>query len=311
MARPASPRIADPLPAELEKALERFLAFAEQKERLSSHTVDAYRRDLRRYLHTLAEQGVESLSQVRQEQISFLLRILREAGLTPSTVARNLSSIKRFHQFLLACGALQSDPAGSLEPPRLERRLPDFLSVEEVEKLMAVPNTADPLGLRDRAILELLYASGMRVSELVSLERRSLLLDSALVQIGGTSTHERLVPIGEQAVLYVRRYLEEVRPHLSQPASGEIVFLNARGSPLSRMGVWKIIHSTGEKAGLQKEVSPHTLRHSFAAHLLEGGANLRAVQELLGHATISTTQIYARLDRQYLKEVHRTYHPRG
>jgi integrase/recombinase XerD len=308
----AAPTAADdrPLPTQLERALERFLASMAQDKGLSANTTDAYRRDLLRYLHHLAGQGIESLERVRPEHVTRLLVGLRQAGLRPSTMARNLTSIKRFHGFLVRQGILPHDPTESLEPPRQERRIPDFLTVAEVERLMAAPDTADLLGRRDRAILELLYASGLRVSELIALDRRSLLLDRELVRVVGGG-RERLVPIGRQAIFHIESYLRLVRPYLVRPESGEIVFLNARGGRLSRMGVWKIIRTAGQKAGLARDVSPHTLRHSFATHLLEGGANLRAVQELLGHADISTTQIYARIDSLYLKEVHRTYHPRG
>ena len=311
MTESTSTKTTQPLPDSLEHTLTRFLTSMSQEKGLSANTTDAYRRDLRRYLHSLVEQGVESLEQARPEHVSHLLHGLRDAGLSPATMARNLTSIKRFHSFLLMQGVLQHNPSENLDPPKLERKLPDFLSVEEIEKLMEAPTISDPLGLRDRAILELLYASGLRVSELIALERRSLLLDSALVRIVGKGPHDRLVPVGRQAILYVERYLREVRPHLAQVDTDETVFLNSRGGSLSRMSIWKIIRAAGEKADLDKEISPHLLRHSFAAHLLEGGANLRAVQELLGHVAISTTQIYAHIDSRYLKEVHQTYHPRG
>jgi len=311
MIEPASSKNAESLPGALERPLERFLTSMSQEKGLSANTIDAYRRDLRRYLHSLVQQGVESLEQVRQQHVARLLHQLRDAGLSPSTLARNLTSCKRFHGFLLMQGALQHDPTENLDPPKLERRLPDFLSVEEIGRLMEAPDTAQPLGRRDRAILELLYASGLRVSELTALERRCLLLDSGLIRVLGKGPRERLVPVGRQAIFYVESYLRDVRPRLARPESGEIVFLNSQGGRLSRMSIWKIIKTAGDRAGLEKEVSPHTLRHSFAAHLLEGGANLRAVQELMGHADISTTQIYTHIDRQYLKEVHQTYHPRG
>ena len=300
-----------PLPSSLEEALRRFLTSMEQDKGRSPNTIDAYRRDLRRYLESLVQQQVETPEGARQEHVAHLLRSLHDAGLSPSTVARNLTSIKRFHQFLLIEGGLRHDPTENLEAPRLERKLPDFLSVDEIDRLLRTPDISDLLGLRDRAILELLYASGLRVSELIALERPALLFDRSLVRIFGRKPRERLVPVGRQAIFHVQNYLRDVRPQLAGSGSGEAVFLNARGGPLSRMSIWKIIRTAADRAGLEKEVSPHTLRHSFAAHLLEGGANLRAVQELLGHADISTTQIYAHIDSHYLKEVHQTYHPRG
>ena len=299
------------LPSGLENPLHQFLDSMQQEQNLSPNTVDAYRRDLGRYLLALAAQDVESPDRAKSQHIMQLLHHLRDAGLSPATLARNLSSIKRFHRFLVMRGACRYNPAESLEPPKLERKLPDFLTVEEIARLMQGPSTDEPLGLRDRAILELLYASGLRVSELISLERAHLLLDAGLLRVLGKGARERLVPIGRQAIACVEAYLREGRPFLAAPHSDETVFLNFQGRGLSRMSIWKITQSAAENAVLEKRISPHTLRHSFATHLLEGGANLRDIQELLGHADISTTQIYAHIDTKYLKEVHRTYHPRG
>ena len=300
-----------PLPSGLATPFNRFLASIQQERALSPNTVEAYRRDLDRYLRDLVAQGIDSLDQVRQQHVAQLLNRLHDAGLSPATLARNLSSIKRFHRFLLVQGMTRNDPSASLEPPKLERKLPDFLSVEEMERLMQGPDLDELLGRRDRAILELLYASGLRVSELITLERSCLRLDDGLVQVSSKGARDRLVPIGRPAITHVESYLREVRPLLVRPHSGDPVFLNFQGGGLSRMSIWKIIQAAAERAGLEKHISPHTLRHSFATHLLEGGANLRDVQELLGHADISTTQIYAHVDTGYLKEVHRTYHPRG
>ena len=295
----------------MEGALDAFLRFMQQQRQRSPNTIDAYRRDLRRYLDSLARQGLETMAAVRQEHVASLLRTLHDAGLKPSTIARNLTSIKRFHHFLLRQDAASHDPTENLEPPRLERKLPEVLTVDEIDRLLSAPDISDPLGRRDRSMLELLYASGLRVSELIALSRRALLLDSALLRIVDSRAHERLIPVGRQAVFHLENYLRDVRPRLLSSHSDDTVFLNARGGALSRMSIWKIIRAAAQKAQLDKEVSPHTLRHSFAAHLLEGGANLRVVQELLGHADISTTQIYARVDITHLKEVHRKYHPRG
>lgn len=281
----------------------------ERDNGLAANTLDAYRRDLNRYLHHLSAQGVEHIEAVQHQHITQLLHSLRDAGLTASTMARNLTSIKRFHQYLLLKGATTHNPAELLDPPKLERRLPDVISVEEITDLLAAPDPDEPLGQRDRAILAVLYATGIRVSELTALQQEALLLARSLIRIRGR--RERIVPIAAKDARTLRRYLRQGRPHLARPDSSDHVFLNAQGGPLSRMSVWKIIKTAGEKARIGREISPHTLRHSFATHLLEGGANLRAVQELLGHADISTTQIYTHLDLSYLKEVHKTYHPRG
>lgn len=293
------------------RPLEDFLAAAVRDKGSSANTVEAYRRDLQRYLQTLARQGLASPEQSSADHVARLLRQLHDAGLTPSTLARNLTSIRQFHNFLLLHGLAQHNPTESLEPPRVERRLPDFMTVEEIEQLMAGPDLDEPLGQRDRAILELLYASGLRVSELIALPCAGLELNAGLVRVQDRKGHERLVPLGRQALLQLDRYLSQVRPRLERDYSGEALFLNAQGRALSRMGIWKILQAAAARAGLEKKISPHTLRHSFATHLLERGANLRDVQELLGHADIATTQIYARIDTKYLKEVHKTYHPRG
>ena len=310
MARPKS-TAGEPLPEPLAAPLARFLNAMECDKGLATNTLDAYRRDLGRYLHRLAQQGIERVETIEQQHVALLLHSLREAGLSPSTMARNLTSIKRFHQYLLLQGAIESNPTENLDPPKLERKLPDVLTIEEITALLATPDAAEPLGQRDRAILEVLYATGLRVSELTALQRAALLLEHGLVRVLGHSQRERLVPIGPQAIRTLTRYLQQGRPQLARPDSGDHVFLNNQGGPLSRMSIWKIIKSAGDKTRTDKEVSPHTLRHTFATHLLEGGANLRDVQELLGHADISTTQIYTQLDRSYLKEVHKTYHPRG
>ncbi|MBN98597.1 MAG: site-specific tyrosine recombinase XerD [Gemmatimonadetes bacterium] len=299
------------LPVGLKTPLHQFLTSMQQEQDLSPNTLEAYRRDLSRYLLELAARDVKSPDQATSQHIMKLLHHLRDLGLSPATLARNLSSIKRFHSFLVVRGACRHNPAESLEPPKLERKLPDFLTVEEIARLMQAPSTDEPLGLRDRAILELLYASGLRVSELITLERTHLLLDTGLLRVLGKGVRERLVPIGRQAIACVEAYLREGRPLLSAPHSDETVFLNFQGRGLSRMSIWNITQSAAEKAALEKRISPHTLRHSFATHLLEGGANLRDIQELLGHADISTTQIYAHIDTKYLKEIHRIYHPRG
>lgn len=311
MARPKSTDD-NPLPEPLAAPLARFLNAMERDKGLAANTLDAYRRDLGRYLRHLVQQGVERVETVEQQHVAHLLHSLREAGLSPSTMARNLTSIKRFHQYLLLQGATESNPAENLDPPKLERKLPDVLTVDELTALLATPDAAEPLGQRDHAILEVLYATGLRVSELTALQRAALLLEHGLVRVLSPGPRERLVPIGPQAIRTLTRYLQQSRPHLARPDTGDHVFLNNQGGPLSRMSIWKIIKTAGDKSKIdKKEVSPHTLRHTFATHLLEGGANLRDVQELLGHADISTTQIYTQLDRSYLKEVHKTYHPRG
>ena len=299
------------LPPALHSLLCRFLDWTATGRPLADNTLEAYRRDLLRYLSHLVETGVADPAYAAPADVKSLLARLEADGLSARTVARNLSSIRRFHRFLQNSGSSSPNPTDGLDAPKLLRQPPDVLTFEEIERLLGGPNSGDPQGLRDSAILELLYAAGLRVTELISLAEQQLLLDAGLVRVAGKGPRERLVPVGRPAVAAVEAYLREGRPFLAAPDSDDTVFLNAKGRALSRMGVWKIIQAAARRAALGKRVSPHTLRHSFAAHLLDGGASLRDVQELLGHVDISTTQVYTRIDPQTLKEMHGTYHPRG
>ncbi|HET7321929.1 MAG TPA: site-specific tyrosine recombinase, partial [Longimicrobiaceae bacterium] len=241
---------------------------------------------------------------------AFLLE-LKDLGLAPTSISRNLSAVRTYFGFLLSENRVVADPSERLQAPKAWRTLPAVLSVDEVSRILESPDLAHPLAWRDRALLEFAYASGVRVSELVALELRHLSLEQEFAVVFGKGAKERLVPIGRRAVGALSIYLRETRPRLEKGKGEGRVFLNARGRPLTRMGVWKILRGHVEHAGIEKPVSPHTLRHSFATHLLEGGADLVAVQEMLGHADIATTQIYTHVDRRYLMEVHRSFHPRG
>jgi integrase/recombinase XerD len=274
--------------------------------------------DLKRYLKFLTDEKVSSLEEIREDHITNLIGQLSGLGLKAISIARNLTAIKSFHKFLAREGYTQSDPASVIESPKLWRKLPVVLDQHEMEKLLdqsmedaySKKGKPLPLHLRDKAILEFLYATGVRISELIDMKRKNLLLEVGLVRVIGKGQKERIVPIGEKAIKSVEEYLSDLRPRLANQNSQDVLFLNRRGRRFSRMGVWKILRKYVNKAGIKKKVSPHTIRHSFATHLLEGGADLRAVQEMLGHADISTTQIYTHLDREYLKEVHKTFHPR-
>ncbi len=297
--------------SELDTCLSDFLAHLRFERNAAENTIQSYERDLRRYVAFLREAKLTRVAEVTPRHILSLLTRLRVLGYAPSSAARNLSAIRMFHRFALAEGVAEADPSENIQLPQLGRALPFVLDIPEVECLLEQPDVTQPLGVRDRALLEFLYATGVRVSELLLLRRSDLFLDDGFVRVFGKGSKERIVPLGAQAVDWVRRYLQDVRPRLAARGHPrEILFLNWRGSPLTRMGFWKILKGYVVQAGIQKKVSPHTLRHSFATHLIEGGADLRAVQEMLGHADISTTQIYTHLDREYLKEVHRTYHPR-
>jgi integrase/recombinase XerD len=292
-------------------ALRQFLDHVGLERGLADNTTEAYERDLTRYLEVLTDLGTFSVEDISQKDVSALLNLLTEMGLEASSVARNLTAVRMFHRFLVAEEFVHNDPTEHLKPPKLGRKLPSVLNIYEIERLMLATDLETPLGIRDRALLEILYGAGVRVSELTSLSRSDLFFDMEVIRVFGKGSRERVVPIGSEGIEWVTTYLNNIRPTLVKPDTGNEVFLNFRGGKLSRMGVWKILRQYVGIAGIEKKVSPHTMRHSFATHLLEGGADLRAVQEMLGHADISTTQIYTHVDREYLKEVHKTFHPRA
>jgi len=291
--------------------LREFLDHLSLERGLSPRTLDAYGRDVGRLIAFLREQGVERPGEATAAHLREYIYTLKDRGLEPTSIRRNISSIRTYFAYLMAEGHVVADPSERLEPPRVWRRLPGVLSRAEVERLLEAPDPSDPLYWRDRALLEFAYASGVRVSELISLKIRDVSIEEGFATVFGKGSKERLVPIGRSAVRALDVYLREIRPRLETGGGKGVVFLNARGRPLTRMGVWKILRKHVERAGISKRVTPHTLRHSFATHLLEGGADLAAVQEMLGHADISTTQIYTHIDREYLRDVHRKFHPRG
>ncbi len=277
---------------------------------LSASTTTAYASDARGYLMFLDKMGIP-VGHSGADQVILYIASLRQRGLAPTTVSRRISALRSFYRYLRVSGQYSSDPTMNLTAPQSWRSLPEVLDVSEVESLMVQPNTTDILGLRDRAMLELFYASGLRVSEVITLSLGDLRLEEGIICCEGKGSRQRMVPLGDEAAIWLNRYIDRARPQLARPASGDRVFLNGRGKPLSRMGIWKILRKYVIQAGISKRVSPHTLRHTFATHLLEGGADLRSVQRMLGHADISTTQVYTHVDREYLREVHRMHHPRG
>ena len=314
MKRPAASDVLPPHVGStpLGRHVRRYLHHLQLERGVSVNTYDSYLSDLTKYLSALNEQNVRRVGDVTEQRVAaFLVRLHRD-GLSARSISRALSAVRGFHRFLLSEGIGTDDPTQNVEPPKRTRSLPGVLTVAEVERILEQPDLRRPLGIRDRAILETLYATGMRVSELLDLQQSNLMLEEQLILVYGKGSKERLVPVGSSARAWIRRYLDEVRGELAQSGrSRDIVFLNARGRRLSRTAVWKMVAKYARAAGVRKQVHPHTLRHSFATHLLEGGADLRAVQEMLGHADISTTEIYTHIDREYLKEVHRTFHPRG
>jgi len=291
--------------------IEPFLDHLRFERTLAEPTLEAYGSDIRRLAAFVRASGRDGIREVTTADLREFLFRLKDLGLAPTSISRNVSAIRTYFRFLIAENLVVADPSERIEPPKGWRTLPQVLSVAEIEALLSAPDLSEPLAWRDRALLEFAYASGVRVSELTGLETRHLLLEEGMALVHGKGGKERWVPVGRRAVGALGLYLRETRPRLEMGRGGGRVFLNARGSPLSRMGVWKILRRHVEAAGIEKPVSPHTLRHSFATHLLEGGADLAAVQEMLGHADIATTQIYTHVDRRYLAEVHRSHHPRG
>jgi len=278
---------------------------------VAENTLEAYGRDLKRYVSFLEQKGLTDVrSVIPKTVIEFLVQIKAE-GLSPNSMNRSLAALRGFYKFLLQEKVLDESPLAHIELAKVWMRLPDTVSKEEMNLILSQPGDQTPAALRDSAMLELLYATGLRVSELISLTMNSINWQVGFLIVMGKGSKERVVPIGKTAYDCVRRYVDEARPKLTKSKTTDVLFLNRFGGALTRQGLWKIIIRYAQKAGLQKNVHPHTFRHSFASHLLEGGADLRAVQVMLGHADISTTQIYTHVTKDRLKEIHRKYHPRG
>ncbi len=278
---------------------------------LSRNTLESYRRDLRIFSAWLsANQGKTLLQAQRMDLLDYLgYKFKRKAR--PRSAARLLSSLKRFYRFLLRENRIQADPTLQVESPKLPRALPKILSEEDVDSLLATPNVETHIGLRDKSMLETLYASGLRVTELVEMKLNQLSLDMGVVRVVGKGSKERLVPVGEEALTWIRRYMDNARPEILAGRQADALFITSRGGSMTRQAFWYLIRRYADRAGLRSGISPHTLRHAFATHLLNHGADLRVVQMLLGHADISTTQIYTHVARERLKQLHAKHHPRG
>lgn len=288
--------------------LERFRDHLAEERRLSQNTVRAYARDLAQYDRYLAGQGRRDAAAVVSADIE---RYVAAGGWSASTVARKIAALRCFHEFLRRRGLAGDNPALPVRPPRRSRPLPDVLSVEQVDALVKAPRGDSPQSVRDRALLETAYATGLRATELVGLALEEVDLEEGLVRCVGKRQRERIVPFGSQARRALVRYLDGARPLLARARAERAVFLTRLGRPFTRMGYWKLLRGYARAAGIDRPVSPHTLRHSCATHLLEGGCDLRVVQEFLGHRSIETTQIYTHLDRGYLREIHAKFHPRA
>lgn len=291
--------------------LENFKDFLTSEAGYSTLTVESYLRDLDRLITYADAAGVASPTKVTAAFLRDFIFMLKDLGLSGATIRRQISALHTYFRFLVDENLLAKDPSLKLESPKVWRKLPEVLSREEALALIAAPDLSEPLAWRDRALLELGYAAGLRVSELCSIGLKDLILSDGLIRVAGKGGKERLVPIGRATVGTLAIYLNGLRADLDTGASEGKFLLNARGKPISRVGAWGIVKKYAEKLGIVRPVTTHTLRHSFATHLLEGGADLRAVQEMLGHADLSTTQIYTHVDRDFLKRTHREFHPRG
>ncbi|MDM5350897.1 site-specific tyrosine recombinase XerD [Lysinibacillus sphaericus] len=298
---------------EFQYAVEDYIHFIQVERQLSVNTLASYRRDLESYVNFLQNaEGMANFNHIERTTILRHLEQLRVQGKTSRTIARHISSIRSFHQFLLREKRAESDPTVHLEMPTIEQKLPNILSIEEIEALLTAPNRSKPQGIRDLAMLELLYGSGMRISELIALDLADIHLTMGFVRVFGKGGKERIIPLGKSALSAISTYLNNARGQLQgKYPKTDAFFINQRGKRLTRQGCWKLMKEHALKAGIQHELTPHTLRHSFATHLVENGADLRAVQEMLGHADISTTQIYTHISKTRLSEVYKQFHPRA
>lgn len=296
----------------MEEFLKEYLTILRFEKNLSDNTINSYQNDIKNFLSFCNTSNITDLNNIKASDIAKYFEQQRLQGKDSSTSARYMSSIKGFFGYLQDNNYIEINPTDKLLSVKKSRKLPAVLSFEEIEKILGAPNINDLASLRDKAILELFYSSGLRVSELINLKINDLFFNDEVIRVLGKGSKERIVPVGTSAVKWINEYLIKARPSFEKKSkSHHYVFLNKRGSKLSRMWIWKIVNKYAEDAGIKKEIHPHTFRHSFATHLLEGGADLRAVQEMLGHADISTTQIYTHVNREYIKQVHKEHHPRG
>jgi len=295
----------------MKQYLDLFLTYLVVEKGLSDNTLEAYNRDIDRYLSFLSRQKIVDLAQIRPLDIASFLAWLKDAGLAPRSRARALSSVRMFHRFLEIENYCEGNPASLIDAPRSIAKLPVVLSFRDVERLLAAPSGVQPDDIRDRAMLDLLYATGLRVSELVLLKLREVNRTAGFLLTCGKGGKERLVPLGETAIATLDEYLTKARSKLDKKGGSDYLFLSRLGAPMTRQAFWNIIKKRALQAGIAKNISPHTLRHSFATHLLENGADLRSVQLMLGHADLSTTQIYTHITRERLKKIHEEFHPRA
>ncbi|MDO8489219.1 MAG: site-specific tyrosine recombinase XerD [Candidatus Omnitrophota bacterium] len=294
----------------MKELIDSFLDYLSVERALAKNTIVAYRQDLTMYLDFIIKRKIEALSKVVKNDIVEFMLSQKDKGVSPTSISRRLAAIRMFHRFLSRERVLKSDPTTLIDSPKLWKKVPDTLSLNEVELLISQPDVRDHQGARDKAILETLYATGMRVSESCDLKTNNVNLDIGFLRCIGKGNKERIIPLGKKAIHSINRYLEFSRPYFLKQKTSDCLFISRSGSKLSRQSVWKLIKRYSLEAKIKKSIKVHTLRHSFATHLLERGADLRSVQEMLGHSNISTTQIYTHIDKERLKSVHKMFHPR-
>lgn len=293
----------------MEKEITAFISYLHNIKKTSNNTEMSYKRDLEKMEHFMVQKGIQNVEDVTEEALSGYIKYLKDNHFATATVSRNVASIKAFYHFLLREGIVKEDVSGNLKAPKIEKKMPEVMSPEEVVRLLEQPGGDSPKEIRDKAMLELLYATGIRVSELIALK-----ISDINMQMNFLICHagkERIIPFGGAAKKALDRYLDGIRDSMIEDKKSDILFANCSGQPMSRQGFWKLIKYYAQKADIKADITPHTLRHSFAAHLVENGADLKSVQEMLGHSDISTTQIYAHLNHNHIREVYEKAHPRG
>ncbi len=295
----------------MNKYLDSFIDYLNYEKELSKNTMESYKRDINQFYDYLNEKQIFDANEINKTTIITYLLYLQKKGRATATISRNLASIRSFCQFLLNSNSITKDPTINLDTPKAEKKLPSVLTLKEIELLLSLPDSVTEKGIRDKAMLELLYATGIRVSELVALNFQNLSLDMGYIKCNGGNCRERVIPIGSMAKEAIDNYINNCRSKLVKEADETSLFVNYQGSRLTRQGFWKIIKTYTQKANINKKITPHTLRHSFATHLLQNGADLRSVQEMLGHSDISTTQVYTLITRNKIKDVYNKTHPRA
>lgn len=294
----------------MKELIDTFLNYLSVERGLSRNTIISYREDLNTYLDFIEKSNIDALSKITKNNITGFMYTQKDKGIAPNSIARRLAAIRMFHRFLTRERIVKEDPSTLIDSPKLWKRVPETLTLNEVEALIAQPNARDTQGTRDRAILETLYATGMRVSEAVNLKKDNVNLDIGFLRCVGKGNKERVIPLGKKAIASINRYLETSRPKLLKNKDSDFLFVSRFGKNISRQSFWKMVKKYALAARIKKPIKPHILRHSFATHLLEHGADLRSVQEMLGHSNISTTQIYTHINKDRLKNIHRQFHPR-